>query len=149
MLLSLVVAIVPVFPVETYVVGMAVATRGWAVPIGIAAGLGQAAGKLLVFLGIRGAVKSAWIQRLTSRWSKAPTSTPSTLARRALAMLDRPGLAAPIVFLSAGTGIPPLTIVVFYAARTKMSSAVFFLVTLAGRSIWFIVIALMPSLILS
>lgn len=145
LLLGFVVAIVPVFPMEPYVVGMAAATHGWAVPIGIAAGLGQAAGKTVVLLGVRGAVKTAWIQRLASRWAKPPSSS-GRFIRRVTAALDRPALAAPIVFLSAGTGIPPLAIVVLYAAKTRMSWPLFFLLALAGRSGFFTAIALVPSL---
>lgn len=144
-LLGFVVAIVPVFPIEPYVIGAAAATHGWAIPIGIAAGLGQAAGKTMVLLGTRGAIKAAWIQRLASRWSKPPSSS-GRFVRRITARLDRPILAAPIVFLAAGTGIPPLAIVVFYAARTPMSWLLFFLVALTGRSIFFTTIALVPSL---
>src|SRR5688572_3554817 len=120
LLLGFVVAIVPVFPIEPYVVGMAAATHGWAIPIGIAAGLGQAAGKTVVLLGTRGAVKAAWIQRLASRWARPPSS-PGRFIRRITAALDRPALTAPIVFLAASMGIPPLAIVVFYAAKTRMS----------------------------
>ena len=145
MLLGLVVAIVPVFPVEPYVIAMAAATRGWAVPIGIAAALGQAAGKTVVLLGTRGAVKAAWIQRFAGRWSKRPAAQGRFL-RRVNAGLDRPLLAAPIVFLAASTGVPPLAIVVFYAAKTRMSWVLFLLVALLGRSIYFIAIALVPSL---
>lgn len=145
MLLGFVVAIVPVFPIEPYVVGMAAASHGWAIPIGIAAGLGQSAGKTVVLLGVRGAVKAAWIQRFTSRWSKPPSSS-GRFIQRVTAGLDRPVLAAPIVFLAASTGIPPLAIVVFYAAKTQMSWLLFFLVALAGRSIFFTAIALVPSL---
>jgi len=143
-LLGFVVAIVPVFPIEPVVIGAAVATHGWAVPIGIAAGLGQAAGKTVVLLGTRGAVKAAWIQRLASRWSKPPSSS-GRFIQRITALLDRPVLAAPIVFLAAGTGIPPLAIVVFYAAKTRMSWLLFFLVALAGRMLFFTAIALVPG----
>jgi hypothetical protein len=144
-LLGFVVAIVPVFPIEPYVVAMAATTHGWAVPIGLAAGLGQAAGKTVVLLGARGVVKAAWIQRLIRRWSK-PASSRAGFIARVTAGLDRPVLAAPIVLLAAGTGIPPLAIVVFYAAKTRMSWLLFFLVALAGRSLYFTAIALVPSL---
>jgi hypothetical protein len=147
-LLGFVVAVVPVFPIEPYVIAMAAVTHGWAIPIGIAAGLGQAAGKTVVLLGTRGAVKAAWIQRFTSRWSRPPSSSGRFIGR-VTAGLDRPVLAAPIVFLAAGTGIPPLAIVVFYAAKTRMSWLLFFLVALTGRSISFTAIALVPSLFTS
>ncbi|WP_203907936.1 hypothetical protein [Rhizocola hellebori] len=147
MLLGFVVAIVPVFPIEPYVIGMAATTHGWAIPIGLAAGLGQAAGKTVVLVGARGAVKAAWIQRFASRWSRPPTSS-GRFIRRVSAGLDRPVWAAPIVFVAAGAGIPPLAIVVFYAAKTRMSWLLFFLVALAGRSIYFTAIALVPSLFL-
>lgn len=144
-LLGFVVAMVPVFPIEPYVIAMAAATHGWAILIGIAAGLGQAAGKTVVLLGTRGAFKAAWIQRFVSRWPK-PRSSSGRFIGRVTARLDRPVLAAPIVFLAASAGIPPLAIVVFYAAKTRMSWLLFFLVALAGRSLYFIAIALVPSL---
>lgn len=144
-LLSFAVAVVPVFPVEPYVIGMAAAEPGWAIPIGLAAGSGQAVGKTFFLLCTRGAVKTAWIRRLVSRWSRPPSSS-GRFVRRVGAALDRPGIAAPIVLLSAGTGVPPLTIVVLYAARTRMAWPLFLLLTLAGRSVYFSAIALVPSL---
>jgi hypothetical protein len=64
-------------------------------------------------------------------------------------LLDRPGVAAPIVFLSALVGVPPLLVTSVYAAGTHMSAAMFGAICLVGRSIRFIAIALVPPLVVN
>jgi hypothetical protein len=169
------------------------------VPLGIAAGLGQTAGKLLIFLGVRGAVRPTrlrqWLNRRTMRSAKNP-GAPGGFAARSLAhahstthdggparrrdrgspehagsndalvagrrsiaqvcgqaadrrLMDQPVLTAPIVFLSAIVGAPPLLVTCAYAARTRITATLFGVAFLFGRSIRFITIPLASQLIMA
>jgi hypothetical protein len=121
-----------------------------AVPLGIAAALGQTGGKLLIFLGTRGVVRSERLQA----WSRKRARKPKRFVwlrsanRRLIALLDRPALATTVVFLSAALGLPPLLLVSVYAARTPMSAITFTAVCLLGRAIRFALIALAPRLVI-
>ncbi len=185
-------AFVPAIPIEAYLVAAVTTTGTDPVALGIAAGLGQAAGKLLTFLAARGVIRSSRLRRsmgrhagppesgsaessplrrtwtrlrrrvsmarermvaalsravppALGRWSGAAARSASTLSKRLIALLDRPVVAAPTVFLSALLGLPPLLVTSVYAARTQMSAATFGVVCFVGRSIRFIAIALVPQ----
>jgi membrane protein YqaA with SNARE-associated domain len=184
-------AFIPAIPIEPYVVGLVATTDQHPVPVGLAAAVGQTAGKLLIFLAVRGLIRAPWIKRWTSRrapaapldeadvgvspprvqskavgvspprvqskavgvspprvQSKAARRTFRTWTARLVALLDRPGLQAPIVLLSAAVGIPPLLLVSAYAGRTRMTTGLFAAVCLTGRSIRFVVLAYAPQLII-
>jgi membrane protein YqaA with SNARE-associated domain len=136
-------AFVPVLPAEPYLAGM-VATFGTAaVPLGIAAAIGQTLGKLVIFLATRGLLRSS---RLRSRLDRRHSS-PGRFVRL-IALLDRPALAVPVLLLSGVVGFPPLLLVSVYAARTSMSALVFAVVCFVGRSVRFVLIALAPHLVI-
>jgi membrane protein YqaA with SNARE-associated domain len=223
-------AFFPITPVEPYLVGLAAATSYSPIALGVAAAVGQTIGKTTLFLGARGAIRSArlrgWLEaakqrrerRRAARCAKAAmtptvvacdsgtprpvagadefsapaaeiqTSTETTGAqtvtaarqvrtvidgdavaappswrdrlrvpftalvatgRRLLVLLDRPALAAPILLLSATTGLPPLMAASIYAAGTRINLPLFVAACLVGRSIRFIAIAYAPQLVLS
>lgn len=71
-----------------------------------------------------------------------------TAAGKLTDLLERPALTVPILFLSAVTGIPPLIATSVYIAGTRISTPVFAVVCLVGRSVRFIAIAYAPQLIL-
>jgi membrane protein YqaA with SNARE-associated domain len=83
------------------------------------------------------------------RWSRAAARSVSAASNRLIILLDRPVVAAPTVFLSALLGMPPLLVTSVYAAGTRMSAATFGAICLAGRSIRFIAIALVPQLVMN
>ncbi|MCH7229574.1 hypothetical protein L0U85_01660 [Glycomyces sp. L485] len=181
-LTGLVSAFLPVTPVEPYLIGLAATTGHGPVGLGIAAALGQTAGKTVFFLGTRGALRSTRLRQ----WAHAagrrrhrepagriedssgepqdPVSTRSRTAAGArwrglaepigaaagklTALLDRPALTVPILFLSAVTGLPPLLATCIYTAYTRISAPAFVLVCLLGRSIRFIAVALAPHLLM-
>ena len=187
-------AFVPAIPIEAYLVAAVTSTGADPVALGVAAGLGQAAGKLLTFLAARGVIQSSRLRRslkrrtdppgsgpadgspppniwartrrrvaagrerlaaalsravppAIGRWSRAAGRYAGAASKRLIILLDRPLVAAPTVFLSALLGIPPLLVTTVYAAGTHMSAATFGTVCLAGRSIRFIAIALLPQLV--
>ncbi|GAB7046868.1 hypothetical protein [Catenuloplanes indicus] len=147
-------AILPITPVEPYLIGVVAATDEPPIPLGIAAGIGQTAGKLLLFGTVRGAVRSERLRALIARKVPArPAGTGRTrvlLERTRVVMqtLDRPRQAVPILFASAFLGFPPLLLVTVYAARGPMSVTMFTAVCLAGRCARFVAIALAPAALL-
>jgi membrane protein YqaA with SNARE-associated domain len=50
------------------------------------------------------------------------------------------------VLLSGSVGIPPLLAIAFYAGTSKMSLRAFIVTCLIGRTIRFVVLALVPDL---
>lgn len=156
-------AFVPATPVEPYLLGLMATTDAHPVPLGLAAALGQSAGKLVIFLSARGVLNSARLRAWRDRRSrpalpKVPTAEPTRArrvlarvgdaGRRLLALVDRPALTVPIVLLSAVTGLPPLLVTTVYAARTRLSGTVFGLTCFAGRSARFVAISVAPTLFL-
>jgi len=209
-------AFVPAIPIEAYLVAAITTTGADPVALGIAAGLGQTAGKLVTFLAARGVIRSSRLRRSLQRrtgppgagppgagppgagppgagppgagpadgsppgrawargrrriavarermaaassravpsalrrWSRAAARSAKAASQQLIILLDRPAVAAPTVFLSALLGIPPLLLTSVYAAGTHMSAATFGTVCLAGRSIRFIAIALVPPLVMN
>jgi membrane protein YqaA with SNARE-associated domain len=189
-------AFVPAIPIEAYLVAAVTTTGADPVALGIAAGLGQTAGKLVTFLAARGVIRSSRLRRslrrrtgppgagpadgsppgrawartrrriavarervaaalsravpsALGRWSRAAARSARAASKQLIILLDRPAVAAPTVFLSALLGIPPLLLTSVYAAGTHMSAATFGTACLAGRSIRFIAIALVPQLIVN
>jgi membrane protein YqaA with SNARE-associated domain len=144
-------AFLPVVPVEPYLVALVATTAYPAVPLGLAAAAGQTAGKLLIFLAVRGAVRSsrlrAWLDRKTATDPGRPVGRVRAASRRLTALLDRPAYAAPVVLCSASVGFPPLLLVSAYAGRTRMTAALFAAVCLVGRAARFVALAAAPHLV--
>jgi uncharacterized membrane protein YdjX (TVP38/TMEM64 family) len=69
-------AFVPAIPIEAYLVAAVTTTGADPVALGIAAGLGQAAGKLLTFLAARGVIRSSRLRRRTGPPGSAEGSPP-------------------------------------------------------------------------
>jgi len=127
-------AFVPFTPIEPYLVGVVAATDANPVALGLAAAVGQTAGKVLIFLSARGGFR-----RLKHGRHRAPS--------KLLLFLDRPVLAVPVVVVSGLTGIPPLLVTCVYAARTPMPRLFFAAACLIGRAGRFVAVALVPSLV--
>src|SRR6185436_7405988 len=111
-----------------------------------AAAAGQSAGKVLIFFGTRGAVRSAWLQRRLSRRAHVPRGQAATMLARLVDVLDRPRQATGLLLVSAIVGVPPLLAVSVYLGRTTMHPAVFAATCFVGRSVRFATIALAPHL---
>jgi membrane protein YqaA with SNARE-associated domain len=165
LLLSALSAFVPVTPIEPYLVVLATAGHQPAVPLSLAAALGQTAGKALIFAATRATIRSGrvrrWASKLAGRYTRSPARQPGNDAsgggrnylgrfrrasQRLVARLDRPGLVVPTVLVSSITGVPPLLAVAVHAARTRISAPVFAACCLTGRTIRFLVITLVPGL---
>src|SRR4029453_17721832 len=70
-------AFVPAIPIEAYLIAVITTTGADPVALGIAAGLGQTAGKLLTFLAARGVIRSSWLRRWLGRRTGRPGSGPA------------------------------------------------------------------------
>jgi membrane protein YqaA with SNARE-associated domain len=164
-------AVTPFLPVEAYVIGLAV-TRptGVAVAGAVAAAVGQTVGKVVLFYTARGAATSRWLQRLRDRGAKeaaevtaaeeAGEELPGGPVKRALRpvvhwlkRVNSMGIALlsgrwgpGVVLLSGAVGIPPLLAIAFYAGTSKMGIRAFVVACLLGRTIRFVVLALVPDL---
>jgi membrane protein YqaA with SNARE-associated domain len=164
-------AVTPFLPVEAYVIGLAV-TRvpGVAVAGAVAAAVGQTAGKVLLFYTGRGASGSRWLRRLRDRGAKeaaeitaaeeAGEDPPGGPVRRALRPVghalkraNAAGIALlsgrwgwAVVLVSGAVGIPPLLAIAFYAGTSRMHIRTFVITCLVGRSLRFVVLALVPDL---
>src|SRR6185295_20104548 len=69
-------AFVPAIPIEAYLVAAITTTGADPVALGIAAGLGQTAGKLVTFLAARGVIRSSRLRRSLQRRTGPPGAGP-------------------------------------------------------------------------
>ncbi|WP_030161251.1 hypothetical protein [Glycomyces sp. NRRL B-16210] len=164
-------AFLPVTPVEPYLIGLVATTGYGAVGLGVAAAVGQTAGKTVIFLGARGALRSArlreWVEKIEKRraerkarklvdradgpvrrWFRGLGRPFGAAGKRLTELLARPALTLPILFLSSLTGLPPLFATSIYIASTRVRTTLFVLVCFAGRAGRFIAVAFAPQLFL-
>jgi membrane protein YqaA with SNARE-associated domain len=135
-------AVVPMGPPEAMVIGLTVAATTspeWAIAVAVTAAGGQAAGKLLVFLAVRGKVLRRF--RLLDR----------LLRNRLLTRIDsfdarHPRHLAAVVGVSALASVPPLVVVSPMAGSTAMRPQLFLASAFAGRLARFSLLAFVPSL---
>lgn len=149
-------AFLPFTPAEPYLIAAVAMTGAPPVALGMAAAAGQTAGKVLIFLGARGAIRSPRLQRRLSKRTPAAPQPPgrlgTILARpmaagaRLVEVLDRPRQATGVLLVSAVTGVPPLLAASLYLGRTPMRPVAFTATCLLGRTIRFVTIALAPQL---
>jgi hypothetical protein len=105
-------AFVPAIPIEAYLVAVITTTGTDPVALGIAAGLGQTAGKLLTFLAARGVIRSSRLRRWLGRRPGSGSADGSPLRRA--------GARTRLRLAGAGEriGMPPLLVTSVYAAGT-------------------------------
>jgi membrane protein YqaA with SNARE-associated domain len=148
-------AFLPFTPAEPYLIAAVATTSAPPVALGVAAAAGQTAGKVLIFLGTRGAIHSPWLQRQLSRRTHTAPEPPgrlgTMLARpkaagaRLVQVIDRPRQATGVLLISAVTGFPPLLAASVYLGRTPMRLVTFAATCLLGRTIRFVTVALAPQ----
>ncbi|MBB2947744.1 membrane protein YqaA with SNARE-associated domain [Actinoplanes lutulentus] len=69
-------AFLPFTPAEPYVITAVLTTEAPPVALGLAAAAGQTAGKVLIFLAARGALRSAWLRQRLDRHPPTPPGPP-------------------------------------------------------------------------
>jgi membrane protein YqaA with SNARE-associated domain len=139
-------AVFPLVNAETYVVASQVSAVAGPVSIAIGVAVGQAVGKLLLFLAVRRGRES----RLIRRRHRPPADRPVGALRTRLkiwigwllALVGNPRWGLPIVGIAAVIGVPPLYAVALLAGATKMRAVWFVLVVAAGRLTRFVLVAL-------
>ena len=172
LLVGAVSAVTPFLPVEAYVIGLAVThVTAVAVAGAGAAAVGQTVGKLVLFGTARSASSSRWLRRLRDRGAKEAAELAAAASgtrpdpaggavRRTMRRLggwvrraDRAGITLlsgrwgpAVVLVSGAVGIPPLLAIAFYAGTSRMTVRAFLVTCLLGRSIRFVVLALVPGL---
>jgi membrane protein YqaA with SNARE-associated domain len=147
-------AFLPFTPAEPYVIAAVATTGAPPVALGVAAGAGQTAGKVLIFLGARGAINAPWLKRRLARRARVAPQPPGRLATMlarpkavGARLADRPRPAVGVLLVSAVTGFPPLLAVAVFLGGTPMRPAVFAVTCLVGRTIRFVAVALAPTLV--
>lgn len=149
-------AFLPFTPAEPYLLAAVATTGAPPVALGVAAAAGQTVGKMVIFLGARGAIRSPWLQRRLHRTPSAPPKPPGRLGMilarpraagaRLVEIVDRPRQATGVLLVSAVTGFPPLLAASVYLGRTPMRPVAFAVTCLLGRTIRFVTTALAPQL---
>lgn len=138
-------AILPVVNAEAYVVASQLSAAAGPVPIAMGIAVGQTAGKVLLFLGVRRGKRFPFIREHVVHPRK-PIGRSRARVRALIAWLlglvgrERWGL--PIVFVAAVVGVPPLFAVALLAGATRMKLGHFFVVVLVGRTGRFVLVAL-------
>jgi membrane protein YqaA with SNARE-associated domain len=139
-------AVVPVVNAETYVIASQVSAVAGPVPIAIGVGIGQAIGKLLLFLGVRRGREFAIVRRRHESREPRPVGPARAKFRavvaKLLAMVGTKRWGLPIVGIAAVIGIPPLYAVALIAGATTMRTLWFLMVVLVGRITRFVLVAL-------
>lgn len=133
--------------------GGAISTAPVAVAVSGGLALGQACGKVTIFLGARGGHRMARRRRaeralaIAHEELEAPPETRwGRLRRRLVAGLAHRGTAVGVVALAAVVGLPPLLLVAALAGTTKMRLLDFTLCCVLGRWIRFAAFAVPVAL---
>ena len=122
-------ALVPLVNIEAYLgVRGSVADVGAVWTLGLAAALGQMAGKAVWYYLGANALNWGWVRR--------KVETPKAQARLEkwrTRTQTKPLVAGLLVFLSAFSGFPPFAIVAVLAGQLRMNFGLFFVLGLVGR----------------
>ncbi len=133
-------SVIPIFNIEVYLAAIATqVSPGEALPLALAAGLGQAIGKLVWYWSVVRSMELPWMQRrLASEKRQAQLATwQSRIA-------GRPFLAGGVTFFSGLVGIPPLLVMGVAAGVVRMNVWIFFVAIVLGRGLqsWLILAGL-------
>jgi membrane protein YqaA with SNARE-associated domain len=128
-------ALIPVINIELYLLGAAaLAPAAMAVPLVLAATIGQMVGKVVMYFAATGAVK------LPGKRLQAALEGMNATLR------NRPRSGGALVFASAAAGFPPFFMVTVAAGAARMNLAMFVILGFLGRLIRFAVIVALPHL---
>lgn len=128
---SILSAVVPIFNVEVYLVAVATQIpRSAAIPVAIAAGAGQAIGKVLWYHGTAKSMQLPWMRKRmeSERWKRSFEKWEDRVERR-------PRLAAAFMFSSALVGAPPLLVMGAIAGALRFNMTMYVSTIFVGRTI--------------
>ena len=133
-------SVVPVFNIEIYLAAIATqVSPAEALPLALAAGLGQAIGKLVWYWSVVKSMQIPWMQRRLANEKRQAQL--ATWERR---IAGRPFLAGGVTFFSGLVGIPPLLVMGVAAGVVRMNLWIFFVAIVLGRGLqsWLILAGL-------
>ncbi|QIX27382.1 hypothetical protein ncot_12805 [Nocardioides sp. JQ2195] len=128
---SILSAVVPVFNVEVYLVALATQIpRSAALPVAIAAGAGQALGKVLWYHGTAKSMELPWMKRRmeSEKWKRS-------FAKWQNRIEERPRLAAAFMFSSSLVGFPPLLVMGAIAGALRFRMSMYVATIFVGRTL--------------
>lgn len=137
-------SVVPIFNIEVYLAALATQIDSEdALLLAVAAGFGQAAGKLVWYWSVA--------RSMDMHWLKKRLSTPkrqAQLARWEARIAGRPWVGGGVTFLSGLVGIPPLLIMGVAAGAVRMNLPLFFSAIWLGRGLqsWIILAGLATAM---
>jgi membrane protein YqaA with SNARE-associated domain len=129
-------AILPLINIELYLIGAAaLAPKAMAVPLVLAASVGQMAGKVVMYFAGTGAVK------LRGKRIRAALDGMNAVLR------NRPRSGAALVFVSAAASVPPFFVIAVAAGVARMNLVSFVVFGTLGRLVRFSVCVALPHLV--
>lgn len=145
-------SIVPVFNSEAWIAATRVGTLG-AVSVGLGLGVGQAVGKVILFLAARHGSRWSVIEKMRNRPRRHSTARWRIRLQQwndsMLALIGDHRWGVPILALSALTGFPPVYPMPVVVAPSQMRTWVFCVVISLGMVIRFLVLTLLMDGIIS
>ena len=138
-------AVVPIVNAEAYIIASQMSAVAGPIPIAIGIAIGQTAGKLLLFLGVRHGKELDFVKHRREVRKQRSVGPARARFRAVMAKLldlvgqERWGL--PIVLVAAIVGFPTLYAVALLAGATTMSPVWFGLTVLVGRLCRFLLVA--------
>ena len=132
-------ALLPFINIEAYLGALGVAQLGngtWSlVVVSLAAGLGQTAGKVVLYFAADWAMRLPWIAKkmATPKWQ-------ASYERWRVRIDEHPGQTALLLLASAGLGFPPLLVIAVLAGHLRVNIWLFISTCLVGRWLRFLVI---------
>jgi membrane protein YqaA with SNARE-associated domain len=128
-------SVVPLINTEIYLVtAVALSPDAFALPLVVAAALGQMVGKVGMYFAGRGVLRLP-SDRLRGR-----------IAAVQARLESRPRTGAAVLMASATVGIPPLYVMSIVCGAVRMNLVAFFVIGLVGRLLHFAAVAAIPSL---
>lgn len=128
---SILSAVVPIFNVEVYLVALATQIpKSAALPVAIAAGAGQAMGKVLWYHGTAKSLELPWMKRRmeSERWKRS-------FDRWEQRIEERPRMATAFMLSSALVGFPPLLVMGAIAGALKFRMSMYVSTIFIGRTL--------------
>lgn len=133
-------SVVPVFNIEIYLAAIATQVDAeHAIPLAIAAGLGQAIGKVVWYVAVARSMQTPWMLRRLKKPKRQ-----EQLKRWEARIAGRPWIAGGVTFLSGLIGIPPLLVMGVAAGVVRMNLWLFSIMIVLGRGLqsWLILAGL-------
>lgn len=128
---SLLGSVVPIFNVEVYLVAIATQIPSSAViPVSIAAGAGQALGKVVWYHGTSRSMNMEWMKRRLEK-----ERFQRSYAKWQRVINGHPLSGAALTFSSGLIGLPPLLVMGVLAGAVRMNQVVFFSAVFLGRTL--------------